>query len=111
MSNATRGTHLERVVMDKLHDRGWVVIRSAGSHGPADVAAIKPGVVLLVQSKVTASSFGSREWQELWDMAQKSGSVPILAYRPSPRTVAFARLMGPRALRERAAGLLQNFEP
>lgn len=110
-SNAQRGTYLERVVMDILVDLEYCVVRSAGSHGVADLVAVKPGIVLLVQSKMRATLLGSREWGELWDMSVKAGALPILAHRPTPRTVAFVRLTGPRAMRERAAGLLAEFIP
>jgi Holliday junction resolvase len=110
-SNAQRGTYLERVAMDRLVDAGYCVLRSAGSHGIADLIAVKPGVVLLVQSKIRASLLGSREWQELWDLSVRAGALPILAHRPTPRTVAFARLLGPRRLHEKMAGLLEEYHP
>lgn len=110
-SNAQRGTYLERVVMDILVDLGYCVVRSAGSHGVADLVAVKPGTVLFVQSKMRASLLGSREWRELWATSMKAGAIPILAHRPTPRTVAFAMLKGSRAMRERAAGLLEAYEP
>lgn len=110
MSNQRRGTYLEHVVMDHLRDRGWYVIRSAGSHGAADVVGVKPGNVILVQAKVSLNLLGSREWSALYAQAQEAGAIPLVAYRPSMRTLAFSRLMGPRALRERATGLLEPYE-
>lgn len=111
MNHRARGIRLEYVVADHLRDRGYVTIRSAGSHGPCDIVAVKQGTVLCVQAKITLSSLGSREWTELWDLAKEANGVPLVAYRPSMRTLAFSRLMGPRALRERATGLLEAFEP
>ena len=111
MSNQSRGTHLERVVMDILHDKGWTVIRSAGSHGVADVVACKPGTVVFVQSKMRLSLLGSREWQELYETSLRAGAVPVVAHRPSPRTVTFDRILGPRLLMQRASGLLERWEP
>lgn len=110
MNHRARGIHLEYRIMDVLHDAGYCCIRSAGSHGPCDVVGVKEGVVLFVQGKISLERFGSREWQELWDLAQKARGVPLVAYRPSMRTLAFSRLMGPRALRERATGLLEPYE-
>ena len=40
--------------MDMLKSQGWVVARSAGSHGPVDVFAAKEGIILLVQVKKKA---------------------------------------------------------
>jgi Holliday junction resolvase len=97
--------------MDHLHDRGWCVIRSAGSHGAADVVAVKPGVVLLVQAKISLERLGSREWTTLYDLSVQAGALAIVAYRPSMRTLTFKRITGPRSLRQRAADLLEAFEP
>jgi Holliday junction resolvase len=108
-SNAQRGTYLEHAAMDLLREAGFFVIRSAGSHGVADLVAVKPGLCLLVQSKMKLALLGSREWTALWLAAQEAGGLPIVAYRPSMRKIAFARLMGPRQLRERAEGLLEAY--
>ncbi len=36
-----KGTRLERVAKRRLEEKGYVVIRSAGSHGPFDLIALK----------------------------------------------------------------------
>ena len=111
MNHRARGIRLEYVVIDRLCELGYTCIRSAGSHGAVDVVAIKPGVVILCQAKIRKESIGSREWQELWVLAEKANAIPLLAYRPSMRKLAFARLLGPRRLHEKMAHLLSEFHP
>ncbi len=36
-----KGTRLERVVKRHLEERGYIVIRAAGSHGPFDLVALR----------------------------------------------------------------------
>ena len=40
--NYNNGARRERRIMKKLEAEGWFCIRSAGSHGPIDIIAIKP---------------------------------------------------------------------
>lgn len=49
--NYRRGRRLEYIIVDMFNSSGWLVHRSAGSHGIADVIAIKKDVVLLIQCK------------------------------------------------------------
>jgi Holliday junction resolvase len=52
MSNYSRGANFERRVRKHLEQQGWVVFRSAGSHSPADLIALKAGEVMLVQCQL-----------------------------------------------------------
>ena len=40
--NYNNGARRERRIMKKLEKEGWFCIRSAGSHSPIDIIAIKP---------------------------------------------------------------------
>lgn len=116
MSGRTRGIYLENAVKGMLEDLGWFVVRSAGSHGVADLVALKRNygldpVTWLVQAKVRESLLGSREWTELYLLASATGAMPVLATRSSPRKTVFYRLLGPRALNSRSLGLLERVEP
>ena len=51
--------------MEMLREDGWVVARSAGSHGPVDVFAAKGGRILLVQVKGGKARMKSDEAKEL----------------------------------------------
>lgn len=49
MTNYDKGARLEYKARDALSERGYTVIRSAGSHGAADLVALKADDVVLVQ--------------------------------------------------------------
>lgn len=85
MTNYARGTAFEMKCAAYLAERGWFVIRSAGSHGLADVVAIAPAAVVFVQCKATGTIRGS-EWNRLWEAAQAVNTLPVLAqygHKPS----------------------------
>lgn len=65
--------------MELLRRRGWFVVRSAGSHGPADVVALSPtdGHALLVQCK--SGRLTHEDWQGLRDLALRYRAVPVIA--------------------------------
>lgn len=51
MPNYARGASYERKARGALESMGYSVIRSAGSHGPADLCGLSPHNVILVQVK------------------------------------------------------------
>ena len=51
MSGYRRGRDLEYRARDRLIDRGYTVVRSAGSKGPVDLVAISQEQILLIQVK------------------------------------------------------------
>ena len=51
MTPYQRGARLEYRARIVLRQRGYVVVRSAGSHGPADLVALNAREILLVQVK------------------------------------------------------------
>ena len=51
MTPYQRGARLEYRARDVLRQQGYVVVRSAGSHGPADLIALNRREILLVQVK------------------------------------------------------------
>jgi Holliday junction resolvase len=53
----------------KLRREGWVCVRSAQSHGPADVIAAKNGRILLIQVKAGKARTGGEEAQRLKEWA------------------------------------------
>lgn len=50
-TNYERGRSFEYKVQNDLRAHGYTTIRSAGSHSPADIVAVKSGVLLFVQCK------------------------------------------------------------
>jgi Holliday junction resolvase len=50
-TNYHRGVEREHYIKKKLEKQGYFVIRSAGSHSPVDLVALKKGEIRLIQSK------------------------------------------------------------
>ena len=65
-----RGRSREYRAMELLRIDGWVVARSAASHGPVDIFAAKLGVTLLVQVKSGKGRLGTEEAKELVKWAE-----------------------------------------
>jgi Holliday junction resolvase len=88
MSAGRRGSDRERQVMANLRDDGWVVYRAAGSHGCADLVALKrERKPLLVQVKCSAQGpfehFGPEERRLLVEQAEVAGADAFLCWWPS----------------------------
>jgi Holliday junction resolvase len=96
MSNKSRGTVRERQVAVLLMGDGWVVYRAAGSHGCADLVALRNGDrPRLVQVKGSAASpyehFPPSERVALVHQARRAGADAWLCWWPprrQPRWVA-----------------------
>ena len=96
--NNRNGTVREYRVKELLEDDGYFVVRSAGSGGVADLVALKPGQVLLVQCKSEAY-LAPAEWNALWFTTQNVRAVPIHAAKlPGSRRVVWHRLTGPKTV-------------
>lgn len=94
-TNKARGTAFERKVSAGLERDGYLVIRAAGSHGAADLVALKPGQVLFVQVKLGgAGACSPAEWNEFYRLATSVDALPILAYRPGRQGVAYWLVTG-----------------
>ena len=87
MSAGTRGTARERKILVALVAQGWVVYRSAGSHKPADLIAMKAGETSrLIQVKGSARSafadFPPTERVALIEQAFRAGAEAWLVWWP-----------------------------
>ena len=78
-TNYQSGVRLERRAFALLGERGWFVVRSAGSHGVADLVALSPadGHAVLVQCKT--ARLNHDEWQRLRTVATTYRAVPVIA--------------------------------
>jgi Holliday junction resolvase len=94
-TNGRRGTDFERKVADALTTDGYLVIRAAGSHGAADLVAVKTGQVLFVQCKLNGRC-DPPEWNEFHRLAMSVGALPIIAYRPGRQGIAYRKVTGPK---------------
>ena len=77
-TNYQRGATFERKVAADLERYGYVTVRSAGSHSPADVVAMRYGFTACVQCKLNGRLDPS-EWNELWEFCILAGATPVLA--------------------------------
>jgi len=73
------GLVLEHATRTVLEADGYYVIRSAGSKGAADLVAIKPGEVLLVQCKLDGK-MPPYERLAYGQLADRLGVVSLVAY-------------------------------
>ena len=77
-----RGRAKEYRVMQLLKAEGWVVSRSAASHGAVDVFAARGGRLLLVQVKSGKARVKKEEMEELvrWGR-ESSGDAEVWHFR------------------------------
>ena len=100
-TNYERGRAFEYRVIDRLRANGYFAIRSAGSKGAVDIAAIKPGQVLFVQCKLQQAPFSAAEWNTLLFIARDCGALPILAEAEPRGPVRWWQLTGTKKPRQR----------
>ena len=81
MTNRERGDYLERQAKSALVDLGWVVVRAAGSHGVADLVALRAGNTPLLVSCKLNGYLRPAERHDLLAAAERAGARPILAGR------------------------------
>jgi len=83
MSQYARGATFERATKAHLEPVGYVVIRAAGSHGEADLVALRAGSMPLLVSCRINGKIGPLEREALHSAAKRAGGHPVLACRPS----------------------------
>lgn len=57
-TNYSRGYSAENKCVNELKANGWVAMRTAGSHGPADVVAANDNYTLFIQVKKVRNEKG-----------------------------------------------------
>lgn len=84
-----KGANRERQLQARLEADGWSVMRSAGSHSPADLLAGRRGKRYAIQVKGTKagpfSDFGPAEREELVAWALEFHAQPVLVWWPADR--------------------------
>ena len=80
--NYVAGRSFEYKAMASLKKDGWMVARSAASHGAVDVFAAKGGKVLLVQVKKGRARATKEELEELTDWGKSAnGDAEVWYYK------------------------------
>lgn len=91
-TNYSRGADFERRTRGYLERIGYVTVRSAGSHSPADIVAMRHGELVCVQCKRNGR-LDPDEWNEFWEWCRKGGAIPILASKgPRGSGIIYRRL-------------------
>jgi len=93
------GYDFERRVDQHLTADGYFVVQSRGSHGHADLIAIKPGQVLLVQCKGGDKPLSHDEWNSLHALAHRLGALAIIADRPTRGRIRYRSITAPHSAR------------
>lgn len=104
MTNYARGADFERRVLKDMEAKGYIAVRAAGSHTPADVYCIKPWETVLVQCK-RDGRLGPSEWNRFFHHCQKAGAVPIMACAGENGGIKYYRLTA-----EKVGGTRQPME-
>lgn len=75
------GDYFERQTRAALEAQGWYVVRAAGSHGIADLVAMRAGSTPLLVSCKLGGRIGPGERRALRDTADASGGRAVVALR------------------------------
>ena len=85
MGMYSKGAKFERDVIKHLEKKGMYCIRSAGSKGIVDVIAIRRhcGMTLvhMIQCKYGNATMSKKDKNELVELADKFGFIPIYAHK------------------------------
>jgi Holliday junction resolvase len=86
--NYVKGRSREYRAMNALRKDGWMVSRSAASHGAVDVFAAKDGKVLLVQVKSGRARATKEELEELVEWGKSAnGDAEVWYYKGRDKLV------------------------
>jgi Holliday junction resolvase len=78
-----RGDRFERACVARLKTAGYYVIRSAGSHGAADLVAFRSDrLPAFISCKVTDNTT-TRQRAAFYRTAEDAGALAVLATRPA----------------------------
>jgi len=93
-NNYRRGAAFERKVRDHLYEQGFTyVVRSAGSHGLADLVAMRRDMWLLVQCKIDGN-LPPTERELLVELADDVGARAVMAARGKRGKIELHKLAG-----------------
>lgn len=88
-TNYSRGAAAERRVKKYFEERGFFVVRSAGSHSPVDLVALRDGRVTLVQVKSGQGRMSRAEVEKFCRLGQQYGAYSVVIARVRRGTLDF----------------------
>lgn len=87
------GRSVEYAVRDDFAGRGYYALRSPRSGGPADIIAIKKGLVVFIQCK-RSMDCRVKEWNVIYDLAVSVEGIALIAGRPTGRGLVYWLITG-----------------
>jgi Holliday junction resolvase len=97
MTNAKyiKGRALEYRIATFFKRKGYFIIRAAGSHGVADLVAVKKNKKpLFIQVKAGTGTVDKDEHNALLGAALDAGAIPVIAYHPDRKPIEYRVLTG-----------------
>lgn len=91
--NRRAGDYFERQCRATLRQHGWIVIRAAGSHGPADLVALRADKKPMLVSCKLNGYLRPQERVEFLAVAKQAGARGVVASRPKDGHVELAVLL------------------
>jgi len=90
-----RGRAFEYKIATIFRRKGYYVMRSAGSHGPADLIAVKKGYLsLMIQCKTGETKISMQERDIFYLASKEAGVIAIVASKVSRKPTEYVRLVG-----------------
>lgn len=87
-----RGDRFERACVIRLRSLGYLVVRSAGSFGAADIWAARADIGLLLISCKVSDSTTVRERREFHRLATEAGALAVIASKPTRGQMDWQRI-------------------
>ena len=88
------GRNFEYKLATFFRRKGFFVVRSAGSHGVADLVAHKKGgKPLFIQAKAGKGGITVKEQNELFKIAFEADAIPIVALKEGRTPIVYKRII------------------
>jgi Holliday junction resolvase len=99
VSNRARGDYHERKTRIDLESHGYIVVRSGGSLGPADLVALRHQRPPLFISCKLSGIIRPDENDRTFVAAIRAGAIPLLAQRGDRGRIVYKAITKPKTLR------------
>jgi Holliday junction resolvase len=94
-ANYVKGRTFEYKIATYFRRHGYFVVRAAGSHGPADLVAIKKGNrPLFIQCKKGSAIVGKDEHNALYAAATEAGANAVIAVSEDRKSTIYKAVVG-----------------
>ena len=96
MTYYTKGADYERELKKRCEEQGYYVVRSAGSHGVADLVALSRCSVILIQCKSGKTGPKKEDFEKLENTAQAIGALAYMCWKTKHEEIVYVldKLLG-----------------